>query len=159
MAPVAPPLAKPLLVDDWLSATGCDGRRQIGRGIAGGMSARASNGNWSASSRRQVAQSRTRSTIASRRNKLPLEARRHECACVHLYVWSRPTWARLRLIATSCSKAAIDLRFGRSEHSCVASCRQLRRNAVDLWLREYQGQSLSIRRCGVSSRSDCVGYC
>ena len=30
------------------------------------------------------------------------------------YVCSRPTWARLRLIATSCSKAALDLRVGRS---------------------------------------------
>ena len=36
------------------------------------------------------------------------------------YVWSRPTWARSRVIATCCSKAAIDLRFDRSEHSCVA---------------------------------------
>ena len=44
------------------------------------------------------------------------------------YACSRPTRARLRLIATSCSKAAIDLRFGRSEHSCVASCRQAERS-------------------------------
>ena len=50
------------------------------------------------------------------------------------YVWSRPTWAHLRLIVTCCSKAAIDLRFGWSENSCVASCRQLRQKAVDLRL-------------------------
>ena len=55
------------------------------------------------------------------------------------YVWSRPTWARLRLITTSCSKAAIDLRFGRSEHSCVASCRQSRRTAADI--------NLALRIC------------
>ena len=120
-------------MDVWLSASSCDGRRPIGRRIAGDMRL------W-----RRTATDRHLVGVELLRVERVLLLRPVATSCratqgdmsvlASTYVWSQPTWARLPLIATSCSKAAIDLRFGRSEHSCVASCQQRRRNAVDLRL-------------------------
>ena len=149
----------------WLSASGCVGRRPIGRRIAGDMSALVSNGNWSVAGSletwalwRRKATDRCLVGVEFLRVERFLLLRPVATSCrstqgdmsvfASTYVWSRPTWARLRLIATSCSKAAIDLRFGRFEHSCVASFRQLRRNAIDLWL------PLANSRCGITSLSN-----
>ena len=149
------------LVGVWLSASSCDGRRPIGRRIAGDMSALTSNGNWSVAGSlatwalwRRTATDRRLVGVELLRVERFLLLRPVATSCrstkgdmgvlASTYVWSRPTWARLRLIATSCSKAAIDLRFGRPEHSCVATCRQLRRNAGDLWLRHQGGSKETL---------------
>ena len=99
------------------------------------MSALASNGDWSVAGSqaiwaflRRTATSRCLVGVQLLRVAHVLLLRHVATSCrstqgdmstlASTYVWSRPTWARLRLIATSSSKAAIDLRFGRSEHSC-----------------------------------------
>ena len=51
------------------------------------------------------------------------------CLCFHFKSatgcdWLRPIGRRIAGVMSALGKAAIDLRFGRSEYSCVTSCRQ-----------------------------------
>ena len=135
-------------MDDWLSATGCDLLRPFCRRIASNISALVSNGNWSVAGSPAIRF--LRRTATSRRlvgvewlrgvaHVLLLRPVATSCRSTQgdmrvlasTYDRSRPTWVRLRLIASSCSTVAAER--SRSGPSCAFASTISDRNTIWDW--------------------------